>query len=62
MLNALCDELATIPCMRLEDMVAFLCDEFKVEVTRFSIRRALKDVNWSKKATQNIVQERNADL
>ena len=62
MLTALCDKLAILPCMRLEDMVDFLCDEFEVEVTRFSIRRALKDVHWSKKATQNVAQERNQDL
>jgi len=54
MLTALCDKLAITPCMRLEDMVAFLRGEFEVKVTRFSIRRVLKDVDWSKKATQNI--------
>jgi len=62
MLTALCDKLAIVPCMRLEDMVTFLRGEFEVEVSRFSIRRALKDVDWSKKATQNIAQERNLDL
>ena len=62
MLTTLCDKLAILPCMRLEDMVDFLCEEFEVEVTRFSIRRALKDVDWSKKATQNVAQERNQDL
>jgi transposase len=54
MLTALCDKLAIVPCMRLKDIVTFLRSEFEVEVTRFSIRRALKDVDWSKKATQNI--------
>jgi transposase len=62
MLTALCDKLAVVPCMSLKDMVTFLRGEFEVEVTRFSIRRALKNVDWSKKATQNIAQERNADL
>ena len=62
MLTALCDKLAIVSCMRLEDMVTFLRGEFEVEVTRFSIRRALKDVDWSTKATQNIAQERNLDL
>jgi hypothetical protein len=62
MLTALCDELAIVPCMRLKDMVTFLRGEFEVELTRFSIRRALQDVGWSKKATQNIAQERNLDL
>ena len=43
-------------------MVAFLRGEFEVELTPYSIRRALRDVTWSKKDTQNIAQERNADL
>ena len=62
MLIALCDKLAIDPCMRLKDMVVFLHGEFEVDVNRFSIRRALKDISWSKKATQNIAQERNQDL
>ncbi len=45
MLTALCDKLAILPCMRLEDIVDFLRGEFKVEVTRFSICKALKDVD-----------------
>src|ERR1700710_1430526 len=48
--------------MRLQDMVAFLRGEFEVELTPYSIRRALQDVTWSKKPTQNIAQEHNADL
>jgi transposase len=52
MLTALCDKLVIDPCMRLKDMVAFLRGEFEVELTRFSVRRALRDVRWSKKATQ----------
>jgi transposase len=54
MVTALCDKLAILPCMRLEDIVDFLRGEFEVEATRFSIRRALKNVGWSKKATQNV--------
>jgi hypothetical protein len=48
--------------MRLSDMAAFLQKEFNVDVTRFSIRRALKDPKWSKKVTQNVARERNLDL
>lgn len=44
MLTALYDKLLFVPCVRLEDMVTFLRGEFEVEVSRFSIRRALKDV------------------
>ena len=40
-LTALYDLLALNPCMRLEDMAAFLGKEFDVDVTRFSISRAL---------------------
>jgi hypothetical protein len=45
-------------------MAAFLQNEFDVDVTRFSIRRALKDPKWSKKVTQNVnvTRERNPDL
>ena len=45
--------------MTLNDMAVFLREEFDVYVTRYSIRRALQ---WTKKATQNIAQERNPDL
>jgi hypothetical protein len=43
-------------------MAAFLQKEFDVSMTRFSIRRVLKDHKWSKKVTQNIVRECNQDL
>ena len=48
--------------MRLEDMAAFLRDEFDVEVICFSISRALRQAKWSKKCTQNVACERNSDL
>ena len=51
MLTALYDQLSIDPCMRLSDIAAFLQKEFNVDVTRFSIRRALKDSKWSKKVT-----------
>jgi transposase len=59
---ALHDKLAIVPSMRLKDMVTFLRGEFDVELSRHSIRRDLRDVAWSKKVTQNVAQERNADL
>jgi hypothetical protein len=43
MLTALCDMLAIVPYMCLK--ATFLCSEFEVEVTCFSIRRALKDIS-----------------
>jgi hypothetical protein len=60
MLNAICDKLDIAPCTRLRNMVALVRNEFKADLTRFSVRRAL--IGWSKKATQNIAQERNQDL
>jgi len=62
MLISLHDLLSIDPCMRFCDMVTFLRKEFDVEVTRFSISRALKEAKWSKKVTQNIARERNPDL
>jgi len=62
MRSALHDKLAIVPSMRLKDMVTFLRGEFEVELSSHSIRRDLRDVTWSKKVTQNIAQERNADL
>lgn len=62
MLTALCAQLAVDPCMRLRDMATFLGAEFDVDVTRFSISRALRDAGWSKKATQNVARERSQDL
>jgi hypothetical protein len=50
------------PCMCLEDMATFLRIQFEVDVSRFSISRALKDAEWSKKATQNIARGCNPDL
>jgi transposase len=49
--------------MRFADMVTFLKNDFDIKVTPSSIQRALKKHGeWTKKATQNIVQERNPDL
>jgi len=62
MLTALRDKLSVNPSMRFKDMAAFLHKDFDVDVSRFSIRRALKDMKWSTKCTQNIARERNDDL
>lgn len=44
MLTALCDQLSINPYMPFKDIAAFLRRDFDVEVTRFSIRRALKGI------------------
>ncbi|KAK4069801.1 transcriptional regulator family: Helix-turn-helix [Purpureocillium lilacinum] len=62
MLTALLEKLASEPSLRLEDMAAFLNDEFEADVTRFSVGRALKAAGWSRKSTHNVAQERNARL
>ncbi|KAK4119395.1 hypothetical protein N657DRAFT_540965, partial [Parathielavia appendiculata] len=62
MLTALFNQLSLNPCMRLEDVADFLRNEFDVDLTRFSISRALKKAKWSKKCTQNVARERNPDL
>jgi transposase len=54
MMSTLCDKLSTAPCMPLKKMVAFLRGEFEVELTPYSIYRALRNVTYSKKITQNI--------
>lgn len=62
MLTALLDKLGSEPSLRLEDMTAFLNDEFDTDVTRFGVGRALKAAGWSRKSTQNVAKERNARL
>jgi len=43
MLTALYNQLSFNLCIRLEDIVAFLRDEFDVDVIRFSISRVLRE-------------------
>lgn len=62
MLTALLEKLASEPSLRLDDMAAFLNDDFEADVTPFSVGRALKAAGWSRKSTQNVAQERNARL
>jgi hypothetical protein len=53
-LVSLCNQLTIDPCMPFKEMAAFLRAEFDADVTRFSISRALNDVGWSRKVTQNV--------
>jgi hypothetical protein len=62
MLAALCDRLIEKPRLYRDEMAVFLYDEFDVLVSVSSISRALASVEWSKKVTQRIASERNADL
>jgi hypothetical protein len=48
--------------MYQDEMAVFLWDEFGILVTTHSISRALRAVEWSKKAAHRIAQERSAEL
>jgi len=62
MLDALCEHLLEKPELYQEEMVLFLLDEFKVNVTTFSVARALKSKGWTKKTIRRIARGRNTDL
>jgi hypothetical protein len=62
MLAALCDHLLEKPGLYRDKMAVFLYDEFDVLVSVSSIVRALAFIKWTKKVTQRIANERNADL
>lgn len=62
MIDALCDHLYEKPDLYLSEMAVFLWDEFEVQVTQSSIRRALSRKHWSKKTTWKKVREQNKDL
>lgn len=62
MIQVLCDHLLEKPQLYLDEMVVFLWDEFEVLVTIWSIRRALQQEGWSKKAAKQKAKGRNADL
>ena len=62
MLDALRGHLLEEPGLYLEEMALILWDEFKVQVTTYSISRALKSIRWSKKTIRRIAKGRNADL
>lgn len=62
MLAALCDRLIEKPGLYRDEMAVFLYDEFKVLVSLSSISRALASLKWTKKVTQRIASERNANL
>lgn len=62
MLEALCDHLLEKPDLYLDEMAEFLCNEFDVLVSTYTISRALQSHGWTKKVARWIAQERNADL
>jgi transposase len=62
MFDALCERLLEKPDLYLDEMVLFLLDEFGVQVSTQSIRRALRSIGWTKKKIRRIAKGRNADL
>jgi transposase len=61
-LNALCKKLLTEPGLYQDDMAHFVHNEFGIEVSQASVSRALASIEWSKKTTQQVAREQNADL
>jgi transposase len=61
MLDALCKHLLKEPGLYLDEMVLFLWDKFKVQVTTDSVARALKSSRWSKKTIRYVAKGRDAD-
>lgn len=62
MLDILCEYLLVKPGLYQDEMAVFLYDEFGIYVTTSDISKALKSIKWSKKASRQVAQERNADL
>ena len=62
MLDVLCEHLLEKPDEDLDSMILFIWDEFETLVSRWTLSRALKARDWSRKATCLIAQGRNADL
>lgn len=60
--DALLDHLLIKPDLYLDEMVDFIWDEFALNISEDSIRRSLKACDWSKKKTQRVARERDADL
>jgi transposase len=62
MIEALCDRLLEKPGLYVDERTIFLWDEFRVQVTNSSLKRALASVGWSKNVTRQRAKEQNADL
>ncbi|GAB7336899.1 hypothetical protein MBLNU13_g01178t1, partial [Cladosporium sp. NU13] len=59
---ALQEQLLEKPTLYQEEMVAFLKEEFGVQVARSSVGQVLNSMGWSKKNARHVAQERNAEL
>lgn len=57
MLDALRDRLQERPDLYLNEMVEFLWEEFHVNVSTFTVSRALRSIGWSKKVSRQVAKE-----
>jgi hypothetical protein len=57
MIEALCDRLLEKPGLYVDEMAIFLWDEFRVQITNSSLKRALTSVGWSKKVARQRAKE-----
>ncbi|KAJ5335727.1 uncharacterized protein N7506_005663 [Penicillium brevicompactum] len=62
MIEALWNRLFEKPGLYVDGMAIFLWDEFRIQVTNSSLKRALASVGWSKKVARQRAKEQNADL
>jgi transposase len=62
MLDALCDRLAEIPGLYIDEMANFLRDEFNILPSSSSIQRALSRAGWTKKTARQKAKEQNPQL
>jgi len=62
MFDALKELLLRKPDRQLDELAAFLQDDFDVEVSKSTISRTLKAEGWSKKTIRRKAREQNADL
>ena len=62
MLDALCDRLAEIPGLYIDEMAKFLWDEFNILPSSTSIQRALSQAGWTKKTARQRAKEQNPRL
>jgi transposase len=61
-LDALCKHLLEKPWLYQDEMVDWVWDHFQVQVTIYSIKRALDSRGWTPKKIGRIAKARNADL
>ena len=62
MLTALREDLLSKPTQDYDDMILFLLDEFGQILSRWTLKRALQSIKWTRKVVRYIAKQRNADL